>query len=66
MMRNIICCIISLLFCCTLLRAQQDSLIYTPEYLDTVNVNRVSGLNDYFMIGANYGVTFSTVYFNPT
>ncbi len=65
-MRNIICCIISLLFCCTLLRAQQDSLIYTPEYLDTVNVNRVSGLNDYFMIGANYGVTFSTVYFNPT
>lgn len=66
MMRNIICCIISLLFCCTLLRAQQDSLMYTPEYLDTVNVNRVSGLNDYFMIGANYGVTFSTVYFNPT
>lgn len=65
-MRNIICCIISLLFCCTLLRAQQDSLMYTPEYLDTVNVNRVSGLNDYFMIGANYGVTFSTVYFNPT
>ncbi len=65
-MRNIICCIIPLLFCCTLLRAQQDSLIYTPEYLDTVNVNRVSGLNDYFMIGANYGVTFSTVYFNPT
>ncbi len=58
-------CIISLVFCCTLLRAQPDTLMYTPEYLDTVNVNRVAGLNDYFMIGANYGVSFSTMYFNP-
>lgn len=58
-------CAISLLCCCTLIRAQQDSLMFTPEYLDTVNVNRVSGLNDYFMIGANYGVSFSTMYFNP-
>ena len=58
-------CIISLVFCCTLLRAQPDTLMYTPEYLDTVNVNRVAGLNDYFMIGANYGVSFSTMFFNP-
>ncbi|MBR5905278.1 MAG: PorT family protein [Bacteroidales bacterium] len=49
-----------------LLRAQTDSLMYTPEYLDTVNVKRVTTINDYHMIGVNYGVTFSTVYFNPT
>ena len=51
---------------CSALRAQVDSLIYTPEYLDTVNVKRVLTLNDYHMVGVNYGVSFSTVYFNPT
>ena len=54
---------------CVLLRAQtelSDTLLYTPEYLDTVNVKRATTINDYSMIGVNYGVTFSTVYFNPT
>ena len=46
--------------------AQIDSLMYTPEYLDTVNVRSAKAINDYSMIGVNYGVTFSTVYFNPT
>ena len=58
--------IIALLATCVLLRAQKDSLMYTAEYLDTVNVKRAMGINDYHMIGVNYGVTFSTVYFNPT
>ena len=47
-------------------KAQIDSLMYTPEYLDTVNVRSAKAINDYSMIGVNYGVTFSTVYFNPT
>ena len=46
--------------------AQIDSLMYTPEYLDTVNVRSAKAINDYSMIGVNYGVTFSNVYFNPT
>ena len=58
--------IITLLLCCgQLLRAQEDSLMFTPEYLDTVVISRVSTINDYSMIGVNYGVTFSTMYFNP-
>lgn len=56
---------LALLFSGALLRAQTDSLIFTPEYLDTVNVKRAVSINDYHMIGVNYGVTFSTVYFNP-
>jgi hypothetical protein len=64
-MKRLILTTILLAFC-SLLRGQTDSLIYTPEYLDTVNVNRVTTLNDYHMLGANYGVTFSTVYFNPS
>ena len=49
-----------------MLRAQKDTLLYTPEYLDTVNVKRAVSINDYHMIGVNYGVSFSTVYFQPT
>lgn len=50
---------------CILMRAQSDSLMYTPEYLDTVNIRKATAINDYSMIGFNYGVSFSTVYFNP-
>lgn len=64
MKRVLIIC--ALLVSCGILRAQTDSLIYTPEYLDTVNVKRATSINDYHMIGVNYGVTFSTVFFNPT
>ena len=39
--------IITLLLCCgQLLRAQEDSLMFTPEYLDTVVISRVSTIND--------------------
>ena len=58
--------ILLLLPACMCLKAQTDSLLYNPEYLDTVNVNRNRTINDYAMIGVNYGVSFSTVYFNPT
>ena len=64
-MKKFCICILCLL-CAGLLRAQTDSLLYTPEYLDTVNIRRAVSINDYSMIGVNYGVTFSTVYFNPT
>ena len=45
-----------------------DSLkadFYTDTYLDTVNVNRVFELNDYSLIGIEYGVSFSRMTFNP-
>jgi len=38
---------------------------YTPEYLDTVKVNRGGILNDYSMIGIQYGYTGSMVSWNP-
>ena len=57
---------ILLLTACAYANAQIDSLMYTPEYLDTVNVRGAKAINDYSMIGVNYGVTFSNVYFNPT
>ena len=57
----------AMVLCVTLLRAQNDSIIYTAEYLDTVARNTKSeAINDYSLIGVNYGVTYSTVYFNPT
>ncbi len=40
-----------------------DSL--TPEYLDTVNINRRVVINDYHMIGVQYGVSFNRMLFNP-
>ncbi len=58
--------VLAVLLCASSLRAQVDSLLYSPEYLDTVNVKRSVSINDYHMIGVNYGATFSTVYFNPT
>lgn len=38
---------------------------YSDIYLDTVKVNRVFELNDYSMIGVEYGVSFSRMLFNP-
>ncbi len=46
--------------------AQEDSLLYTPEFLDSLDFSpRNLPLNDYSILGVNYGVTFSTIYFNP-
>lgn len=38
---------------------------FPDEYLDTVNLIKKSGINDYMTIGVNYGVTFSRQTFNP-
>ena len=40
--------------------------IWTDEYHDTVNVRKRFAINNYFMIGAEAGVQFSGVSFNPT
>ncbi len=45
-----------------------DSLkagVYTDSYLDTVTVERVFKLNDYSLLGVEYGVSFSRMSFNP-
>ena len=42
-----------------------DSLVITNEFLDTVNVNKSLKLNDYSMIGFNYGVGRAQTMFNP-
>ena len=41
-------------------------LLLTDEFLDTVTIRKASEINDYTMIGANYGVTFSNTQFNPS
>lgn len=38
---------------------------YSDVYLDTVQVNRVFEINDYSLIGVEYGVSFSRMNFNP-
>ena len=66
MIRRKILLICICLFACGALHAQQDSIVYSAEFLDTLNlVKRRGPVNDYSMIGANYGVTFSTAFFNP-
>ena len=41
----------------------QDEI--TAEYLDTVNLERSHLINDYHMIGVQYGVSLSRMMFNP-
>lgn len=40
--------------------------IYTDEYLDTVQLKKKLIINDYSMIGVQYGVSLSQMMFNPT
>ncbi|MBO4263749.1 MAG: PorT family protein [Bacteroidales bacterium] len=61
-------CLFLLLLCFAPLSAgaqKLDSLMMTDAYLDTVQVAKGADINNYFLIGANYGVSFSTMYFNP-
>ncbi len=39
---------------------------YSDIYLDTVQVNRIFEVNDYSLIGVEYGVSFSRMSFNPS
>lgn len=41
------------------------SVTFSKEYLDTVNVNRKIVINDYSMIGVEYGFGMSRMMFNP-
>lgn len=45
---------------------QQDTVGFSDAYLDTVQLKRKVKLNDYSMIGVNYGVTFSNMTFSPS
>lgn len=49
--------------------AEGDSLKvpegYSDTYLDTVQVKRVFEINDYSMVGVEYGVSYSRMSFNP-
>ena len=43
-----------------------DELLMTDAYLDTVNVKKTFILNDYTMIGVQYGVGINQMSFNPS
>ena len=43
-----------------------DLASFTDEMLDTVQVNKKLSLNDYSMVGIEYGATLSQVMWNPT
>lgn len=47
-------------------RNSADTLELSDIFLDTVQVYRNSTINDYTMIGVNYGMTFSNTDFNPS
>jgi len=47
-------------------KAKKDTLEFSNEYLDTVNIAKKSKINDYSLLGVDYGVTMSGFTFNPT
>ncbi len=49
-------------------RFRRDSIItfWPDEYLDTVKIEYASKMNDYSMIGFNYGVTLTGMQFSPS
>lgn len=47
------------------LKIKVDTL-YTDEYLDTVNIRKRALINDYTMLGVQYGASMNRVSFNPT
>ena len=55
-MKKLITIAAALLAACGQLKAQTDTLQFSNEYLDTVNVKRAVSINDYAMLGVNYGV----------
>lgn len=42
-----------------------DSLGYSNEYLDTVNVRKKFSINDYVLVGVQYGASRNSMTFNP-
>ena len=77
-MMNKITYILTLLCLCSISYAQEkvekkatDKIVsiadkYTDEYLDTVSIKKKLKLNDYSLIGVQYGATLSQVMWNPS
>ena len=65
-MKRILTILASLLALSVALKGQDlDSLALTltPEYLDTVKIVKAKDINDYIMIGVNYGVSLNSMLF---
>ncbi len=68
MKRFFIC--ISLILTALVSHAQRDTLFvleqeYTKEFLDTVNISKQLLINDYSLLGVQYGPAFNRMAFNP-
>lgn len=63
---------VGLLACCTYAQAQTDEMIVldvdsiTDEQLDTIDVKKKLFINDYSMLGIQYGAGLSQVMWNPS
>ena len=63
---------IVIIFCHSVLYAQTELPVgltaegYSNEYLDTLNVKKKLVINDYSMLGVQYGVNLSQVMWNPS
>lgn len=40
--------------------------VYSDEYLDTVDIKKTKVINDYSMVGVQYGIALNQMRFNPT
>lgn len=47
-------------------RKDADTLDFPNEYLDTVNIKKSSTINDYSMIGVQFGMGMGEVFWNPS
>ena len=45
---------------------QRDTILYSDAFLDTVQVKHALELNDYALVGVEYGAGWSQMLFNPT
>ena len=66
-MRKTLTIIFLAVFSCALVRAQErpEPVTYTDAYLDTVKVSSIFKLNDYWMVGVEYGTSFVRQRFVP-
>lgn len=62
MMKKILYCLLAIFALAPALNAQE--LEYSDEYLDTVNVKKTFMLNDYAMIGVQYGASYAKQMFS--
>ena len=44
----------------------RQEIVYSDEYLDTVSIRKKFTINDYTMVGVQYGVSLSQMMFNPS